>query len=101
MADPMQFDGFDWDGSNRDKCERHGVAVAEIEGLFGAALRVGRDVAHSTVEQRFRAIGLTRAGRSLFVVFTWRVIDGKRLIRPISARYMHRKEVRAYEQAIS
>src|SRR5271170_2071366 len=30
----MEFDGFDWDEGNRAKCQKHGVSVAEIEGLF-------------------------------------------------------------------
>jgi uncharacterized DUF497 family protein len=26
--------GFDWDSGNRDKCQKHGVSIAEIEALF-------------------------------------------------------------------
>jgi uncharacterized protein len=68
----MEFDGFDWDGGNRRKCQKHGVSEAEIESLFGGTPLVGPDAQHSAVEQRFRAIGVTAQGRSLFVVFTWR-----------------------------
>ena len=50
--------------------------------------------------QRFPAIGLTAQGRSLFVVFTWRHRRKERLIRPISARYMHKQEVKAHEKEI-
>ena len=56
------------------------------------------DAAHSQQEQRFRAIGRTRAGRAVFVVFTLRHIEGGVLIRPISARSMHTKEVQDYEK---
>jgi uncharacterized DUF497 family protein len=56
------------------------------------------DRAHSFSEQRIRAIGKTEGGRSIFIVFTIRERGGKRFIRPISARYMHRKEVRHYEK---
>jgi uncharacterized DUF497 family protein len=35
----------------------------------------------------------------LFVVFTVRREGLKVLFRPISARYMHKREVRAYEKA--
>jgi uncharacterized protein len=52
------------------------------------------------MERRFRAIGRTTEGRSIFVVFTWRHRRKERLIRPISARYMHRKEVEAHEKEI-
>ena len=30
----MEFDGFDWDDGNRDKCQKHGVSIGEIERLF-------------------------------------------------------------------
>lgn len=36
--------------------------------------------------------------RPIFVVFTFREIQEERLIRPISARYMHEKEVQKYEE---
>lgn len=57
-------------------------------------VRVAPDVAHSGEETRFIAIGKTHAGRALFVAFTLR--NG--WLRPISARYMHEKEVRKYEK---
>ena len=96
----MEFDGFDWDAGNRDKCQKHGVSIAEIESLFRGTPLVGPDAEHSVAEQRLRAIGVTTRGRSLFVVFTWRRRRKERLIRPISARYMHEKEVEAHEKEI-
>jgi uncharacterized protein len=54
-------------------------------------------VATSNAETRFKAIGKTAQGRSLFVVFTSRDRAGQRLIRPISACYMHNKEIAAHE----
>ena len=96
----MEFDGFDWDKGNRDKCQRHGVSIGEIERLFDRTVLVGPDVAHSSEERRFRAIGATPTGRRVFLVFTWRTKDGRRFLRPISARYMHRKEVAAHEKDI-
>ena len=35
----------------------------------------------------------------MFVAFTVRERGGMWFIRPVSARYMHRKEVEAYEEA--
>lgn len=49
-------------------------------------------------ERRFRAIGHTDKGRGVFIVFTFRKKGDEVLIRPISARYMHKKEVDAYEK---
>lgn len=34
----------------------------------------------------------------MFVAFTFRNRNGEQLIRPISARYMHEKEAREYEE---
>ena len=90
--------GFDWDAGNRAKCQKHGVSVAEVEGLFGRPLLIIPDASHSESEERLRAIGKTASGRSVFLVFTIRVRAGKRVIRPVSARYMHRKEIRHYEE---
>ncbi len=91
--------GFDWDEGNREKCRKHGVSSVEIERLFRAGpLAVRPDPAHSLAEERFQAIGRTAAGRSVFLVFTVRERDGKRLIRPISARYMHTKEIENHEK---
>jgi uncharacterized DUF497 family protein len=91
------FSGFDWDESNRRHCRKHGVSIAEIEGLFMDLPRVAPDLAHSGAEDRLIAMGRTRKGRPLFVAFTVRIIDGGRFIRPVSARYMHAKEIEARE----
>jgi uncharacterized DUF497 family protein len=89
---------FDWDDGNRSKCQQHGVSPGEVEALFDRPVLIIPDEAHSAEETRLRAIGKTARGRSVFLVFTVRERDGKRLIRPITARYMHRKEVRSYEK---
>jgi uncharacterized DUF497 family protein len=94
--DPPATD-FDWDHGNLEKCRQHGVATAEVEGMFRRLLWVSPDPAHSGREERFKAIGVDSKGRHVFVAFTLREGPGGALIRPISARYMHQKEVRHYE----
>lgn len=94
----MQVQGFDWDGGNRAKCQKHGVSVAEIEALFRNAPRIAPDPKHSHDEDRLIAVGRTSAGRPMFVAFTIRTKNGRRLIRPVTARYMHAKEIAAYEK---
>ena len=93
--------GFEWDEGNLDKCKKHGVTLAVVESLFQRALAVFPDPAHSEAEERFKAIGRSAGGRYVFVVFTVRRRDGETLIRPISARYMHRKEVEHYAKEIA
>lgn len=94
----MEVAGFDWDHGNRSKCQRHGVSQAAIESMFAASVCVLPDPRHSRSEERFKAIGRSDDGRWIFVVFTLRTRRGKRLVRPISARYMHEKEVGHYEK---
>jgi len=85
--------------ASRAKCVKYGVSVAEIEAAFmGGTLAVRPDLGHSTAEERFQAIGRTAAGRAVFVVFTLRERDGRRLVRPISARFMHAKEIKGLEE---
>ena len=48
-------------------------------------------------EPRMRAIGKTQMGRYVFLVFMLRKSVGKTLLRTISARYMHQKEIDHYE----
>ena len=93
----MEFSGFDWDDGNRSKCRQHGVSSHTIEGLFAGPVAILPDAEHSEAEHRFRAIGRTQQGRAVFVVFTLRRRGDKSLIRPISARFMHDKEVKSYE----
>ena len=91
--------GFDWDDGNREKCQKHGVRLVEIEALFRTPdLFVSDDREHSQHEPRFLALGRSQAGRYVIVAFTLREKGGEACIRPISARYMHEKEVKKYEK---
>ena len=99
----LQFDGFDWDRGNRAKCQRHGLSIALIESLFARPLAIIPGAADSREESRFCAVGQTGDGRRVFLVFTLRRKGDKhggdkQLIRPISARYMHKKEIESYEK---
>jgi len=91
--------GFQWDEGNWPKCAKHGVSREEIEALFASEiLAVHPTWDEGAEEERFLAIGVGPQERWLFVIFTLREIAGKTLIRPISARYMHKKEVEHYEK---
>jgi uncharacterized protein len=92
---------FDWDDGNRQKCPKHGVSISEIEAFLRGTPRVAPDRKHSGAEERLIAVGRDSQGRSMFVAFTMREKDGHLLIRPISARYMHRKEIKGYEKESS
>ena len=94
----MRFAGFQWDRGNREKCRKHGVPQEDIETIFERPVSVFPDIAHSGEEERFIAIGKTGEGRYILLVFTLRSLDGETFIRPISARYMHKKEVEYYEK---
>ena len=94
----LQFHGFDWDSGNIAKCQKHGLSVALIESLFARPLAIVPNAADSREESRFCAVGQTGTGRRVFLVFTLRRKGDEQLIRPISARYMHKREIQAYEK---
>jgi uncharacterized DUF497 family protein len=71
--------------------------------LFVRPLAIVPSAADSREESRFCAVGQTGDGRRVFLVFTLRRKSDKHagdqhLIRPISARYMHKKEIDSYEK---
>ena len=89
--------GFEWDDGNWPKCGKHGVTKNEIEAMFTLAPAVFQDETHSNAEERFKAIGTIDGQRYIYVNFTLRPTSEKTLLlRPISARYMHRKEIEKY-----
>jgi len=87
---------FDWDNANISKSYfKHGVTPKETEEIFvDIKLLVISDIKHSIFELRYIAIGKTIEKVTLFVVFTLR----RKKIRIISARRMHKKEVKKYEK---
>ena len=90
--------GFNWDDGNREKCRKHGVTLEEIESAFReGTMRVFPDPAHSVGETRYLAVARIASGQHLLVAFTYREIEKQRFIRPISARFMHAKEIKHYE----
>jgi len=94
-----QIAGFDWDdGNSRKNTDKHGVTQAEAESVFfNDPLIVVEDTKHSEREPRLNALGSTAQNRLLHITFTRR--QNGTLIRVISARDMHRKEKKAYDQA--
>lgn len=91
----MKITGFDWDDGNWPKCGKHGVSRTEIEEVLSGEPTVLGDPFPE--ETRLRAIGKSAAGRYVFVVFMLREINSQTKLRPISARYMHEKEIAHYE----
>ena len=99
MIDWTQVTGFDWDdGNSRKSEEKHDVSQSEAEQLFfNQPLLLLEDHKHSHAENRYHALGTTDDERFLHVTFTLRT--SRTLIRIISARVMHRKERKIYEQS--
>lgn len=98
MIDWTQITGFDWDDGNARKSkDKHSVRQSEAEQVFfNQPLLILADHKHSQNEPRFHALGITDDRRQLHITFTLR--GAGRLIRVISARNMHRKERKIYEQ---
>jgi len=98
MINWKQIKGFNWDaGNERKNVDKHGVSQLEAEQLFfNEPLLLLSDKKHSDGELRYHALGITDSGRQLHITLTLR--DDETLIRVISARPMHRKERKIYEQ---
>jgi uncharacterized DUF497 family protein len=93
----LQILDIEWDAGNREKCQKHGVSLKVVEEVFQQTnILIAPDVKHSGDEERYIVIGKGEKGKPVFVVFTLRDKDGVQLIRPISARYMHDKELQRY-----
>lgn len=88
--------GFEWDDWNTAKnWDRHRVTPEEAENIFfHEPMLLRGDPGHSRGEIRYQAMGETRAGRRLIVIFTIR----KKLIRVISVRDLNRKEDEEYRR---
>lgn len=97
MIDFTKITAFDWYEGNARKNDKHGVSMAEAEQVFfNQPLLVINDIKHSEGEGRFHALGKTNEDQSLHITFTLR--HSGESIRVISARDMHRKEHKIYEQ---
>jgi uncharacterized DUF497 family protein len=93
--------GFEWDGGNRDKCQKYGVTIPTTESVFDGAVAVFPDPADSLAEERFTAIARSSDKRNVLIAFTLRRRGNDLFIRPVSARYMHKKEIAYYEAEAS
>lgn len=88
--------GFGWDADNTTKnWDLHHVTQAECEqAFFNRPILVAVDEGHSAEERRYAALGQTKTGRRLAIVFTIRGTP----VRVMSARNMSRRERRIYER---
>jgi uncharacterized DUF497 family protein len=91
----MRVAGFDWDDGNWPKCGKHGVSRKEIEQCCWAGQRLWP--IHTPMNRACGPSERRRPGATSFLVVMHREIDGQAKLRPISARYMHQKEVDQYE----
>ena len=81
------------DAANRKK---HGVSLAEGDGVFYDPLALTVDDSSSQGEQRFISVGVNAFGSLRVVVYTFRGEN----VRIISVRKAEPKEVRAYEKGV-
>lgn len=86
---------FEWDKGNIGKnLIKHNVTDKEAEEVFENEPKfIFEDEKHSYIEKRYMIWGITNKGKRLAVIFTIR----EDRVRIISARDMHRKERREYE----
>jgi uncharacterized DUF497 family protein len=92
----MKIAGIEWDDGNWPKCGKHGVSRDDIEHVLRRM--TFRIPDPNPTETRFRTASRASDGRPVFVIYTHRERSEQTYLRPISARYMHGKEVERYEQ---
>lgn len=94
--DKVKIAGINWDSGNWPKCGKHGVGKADIDHVLRhMTFRIPDP---NPDEPRFRTAARAADGRPVFVVYTHRDRDGGLWLRPISARFMHDKEIAQYER---
>lgn len=93
IKEPKQFQ---WDhGNERKSSDKHCVSKEEAEQVFfNQPLFLLEDKGHSQNEMRLHALGMTDSNRKIHITFTIREDS----IRVISARPMHKKERKNYEE---
>jgi uncharacterized DUF497 family protein len=87
----IAYEGFDWDYGNLLHAQHHDISQELLYFL---------DTKNTSSEKRWIAVGEIEPKRFAFVAFTIRTVGSDRLIRPISARHIHRgsKEEKVYEE---
>ncbi len=85
---------YEWDDANMAHIARHNVTPDEAEQAMADPQRVVLPSYDTTAEARFAFVGVTDAGRALFVVLTLRGDQ----FRVVTARDAHRSERRQYER---
>jgi uncharacterized DUF497 family protein len=88
---------FEWDPANWLQNERHSVSDAEAEQVFFNEPLLLLTPAHAAQARRWQALGRTNDHRLLKVAF--RLREERRRLRIVSARPMHPRERKIYDQA--
>ena len=81
---------------NAANLKKHGVSLAEGDGVLDDPLALTMEDEFVESEQRFVSIGMNAFGRLMVVVYSYRGDD----VRLISVRNPEPKERRAYEKGI-
>jgi hypothetical protein len=91
---------YDWDpAKNRENLRKHDVSFETAATSFEDQWILSRkDISHDDAEERYNALGEIAPGVVLFVVYTYRELDGDEVI---SARSASAQEKRSYEEARS
>lgn len=91
----MHIDELLWDEQSEEHIARHNVAPEELEeAVFDPSSRIFRTRSGQEGERRYLVLGLTEAGRYLFVVLD-QVQGG--LFYPVTARDMTDGEKRKFK----
>jgi uncharacterized DUF497 family protein len=87
----IQITDFEWDSSNSEHIQEHGVRNYEVEEV----LLFDEPIYYKGKEGRYCVFGVTNDGRYLFIVFA---VKGTGIIRVITARNMTKTERKLYNK---
>jgi uncharacterized protein len=87
---------FEWDeNKNIENIRKHNISFEEAKTVFGDIFaRISKDEKHSTNEQRWHIIGLSKFNRILVIAYTER----NEYIRIITSRKANKREKIKYEK---
>ena len=89
---------FEWDENKaKSNLKKHGVSFEDAALVFRDPLAASEPDRSTTLEERWKTIGLSGGCMLLVVIHTLRLEAGKEVIRIVSARRVTKEERRRYE----
>jgi hypothetical protein len=88
---------FHWDKDKKNNRRKHNISFVEASEIFRDKYILDlEDIEHSDQEERWISIGLSKKGKVILVVHTYKEDKDKKILRIISAREATKSETLQY-----